>query len=177
MSKDKSMKKVVYILIGLIAFVFGAAAYYVRPLFVPITLSELRKSESQYKHLKIKVFAKLEVSEEDSRYFVNLKDWENDCRGDNFCFRGLELSDEILSQNISLIKELVEKNKTVGRSTLINDTYWADGEYYVDVEVTGHLVEKENLYFSGGKFYDIKVEEIEQKSPIKFVPMKEMLGR
>ncbi len=170
------MKKVAYILIGLIAFVFGSSAFYVRPLFVPTSLSELREHESQYKHLKIKVFAKLEVSEEESRYFVNLKDWENDCRGDNFCFRGLELPNEILAQNTSLIKELVEKNKTVKRSTLINDTYWADGEYYVDVEVTGRLVEKENEIF-GGTFYDIKVEEIKQKSAIKFVPMKEMLGQ
>lgn len=177
MSKVKIMKKAVYIIVALIAFIFGASVYYVRPLFVPISLSELRKNISHYKHLKIKVVGKLEVSEAESRYFINLKDWENNCSGDNFCFRGLELSEELMTENISLIKELVEKNKTVERSTLINDTYWADGEYYVDVEVTGRLVEKENLYFSGGNFYDIKVEEIKQKSPIKFVPMKEMLGR
>ncbi len=170
------MRKSVYIVVTLIAFIFGVSIYYIRPVFIPISLSELRQNTPRYKYLKIKVFAKLEVSEEDSRYFVNLKDWENDCRGDNFCFQGLELSDEILAQNISLIKELVEKNKTVGRSTLINDFYWADGEYYIDVEVTGRFVEKESKYF-GDTFYDIKVEEIKQKSPIKFVPTKEMLGR
>jgi hypothetical protein len=171
------MRKAVYIIVALITFIFGASVYYVRPLFVPIPLSELRENLSYYKHLKIKVVAKLEVTEENSRYFINLKDWENDCSGDHFCFRGLELSEELMSGNMTLIKELIEKNKTVERSTLINGIYCADGEYYVDVEVTGYLVEKENLYFSGGNFYDIKVEEIEQKSPIKFVPIKEMLGR
>jgi hypothetical protein len=175
-SKDKTMKKVVYIIVSLIAFMFGASVYYVRPLFVPISLSVLRENISHYRHLKIKVVAKLEVTEENSRYFINLKDWENDCSGDNFCFQGLELSDEVLAQNISLIKELVEKNKTVERSTLINGLYWADGEYFVEVEVIGRFVEKENELF-GGTFYDIKVEEIKQKSPIKFVPIKEMLGR
>ncbi len=172
------MKKVVYIIVALIAFLFGASVYYVQPLFVPISLSELRKNESHYKFLKIKVIAKLEVTEENSRYFVNLKDWEADCSGDNFCFNSLELSEELMNENISLIKELVEKNKTVTRSTLINNNYyWAvDGEYYVDVEVTGHLVEKENKTF-GGTYYAIKVEKIIQNSPIKFLPTKELLGR
>ncbi len=170
------MKRIVYAFIFLIAIVFGVSVYYFRPLFIPISLSELRKNTSHYKYSKIKVSAKLEVTEENSRYFVNLKDWENECSGDNFCFRGLELSDEILVQNLPLIKELVEKNKTVGRSTLINDTYWSDGEYYIDVVVIGRLIEKENELF-GGTFYDIQVEEIKQISPIKFIPMKEMLGR
>lgn len=176
MSKDKIVKKIIYILVFLVAIIFGVSFYYFLPFFTPVSLSELRKHTSHYKHRKIKVFAKLEVTEENSRYFVNLKDWENECSGDIPCFRGLELSEEILAQNISLIKELVEKNKTVGRSTLINDTYWIDGEYYIDVEVSGYLVEKENELF-GGTFYDIKVEEIKQISPIKFVPIKEMLGR
>lgn len=170
------MKKAAYILVALIAFIFGVSVYYFRPLFVPVSLSELRQNTSRYKYLKIKVVGKLEVTEENSQYFINLKDWENDCSGDNFCFTGLELSEEIMADNMSLIKELVEKNKTVKRSTLINNDYWSDGVYYVDVEVTGRLVEKENKLF-GGTFYDIKVEEIKQISPIKFVPVKEMLGR
>lgn len=176
MSKDRVMKKFVYIVVTLIAFTLGISVYYVRPLFVPVSLSELRKNKSQYKHLNINVAAKLEVTEENSRYFINLKDWENHCSGDNFCFQGLDLSKELIAENLTLIKEIVAKNKTVERSTLINDTYWADGEYYVDVEVSGYLVEKKSELF-GGTFYDIKVNEIKQTSPIKFVPMKEMLGR
>lgn len=170
------MKKIIYIFVFLIAVIVGVSVYYLRPLFVPISLSDLRKNTSHYKHHKIKVFAKFEVTEENSQYFINLKDWENECSGDNFCFIGLELSEEILAQNLSLIKELLEKNKAVGRSTLINGEHWADGEFYIDVEVSGYLIEKESKYFSG-TFYDIKVDEIKQISPIKFVTIKEMLGR
>jgi hypothetical protein len=175
-SKDKIMKKAVYIIVAISAFMLGASVYYVSSLFVPVSLSELRKNISHYKHIKIKVAAKLEVTEENSRYYINLKDWENDCSGDNFCFQSLEFSEEVLAQNISLIKELVEKNKTVERTTLIKDSYWADGEYYVDAEVTGRIVEKENKLF-GGTFYAVKVERIKQNSPIKFVPVRQMLGR
>lgn len=139
------MKKAVYIVISLIAFTLGVSVYYVRPLFVPISLSELRADISRYKDLKIKVVGKLEVSEAESVYHVNLKDWENDCSGDNFCFRSLELSKELIAENISLLKEIVEKNKTVGDSTLINDIYLSDGEYYIDVEVTGRLKSKMNI--------------------------------
>ncbi len=175
-SKDKSMKKAIYISVALIAFIFATSVFYVRPVFFPISLSELRENTPRYKNFTIKIVGKLEVTEEDSRYFISLKDWENDCSGDNFCFRSLDLSEELVAKNITLIKEIIEKNKTVERLTLINDTYWADGEYYVDVEITGHLVEKKNEIF-GGTFYEIKVAEIKQNSPIKFVPMKEMLGR
>lgn len=98
------MKKAVYIIVALIAFIFGASVYYVRPLFIPISLFELRENLSHYKYLKIKVAAKLKVTEENSRYFINLKDWENDCSGDNFCFRSLELSEDLVAENITLIK-------------------------------------------------------------------------
>jgi hypothetical protein len=161
------MKKAVYIIVALFAFIFGISVYYIRPLFVPISLSELRQNTSQYKYLKIKVVGKLEVTGEDSRYFINLKDWENDCSGDNFCFKSLELSEEVMAQNISLIKELAEKNKTFGKTNFIK------GDYLADVEITGQLVERENEIF-GGTFYAIKVEKIKQVSPIRFVTVEEM---
>ncbi len=164
------MKKAVYIIVALIAFIFATSVYYVRSLFVPISLSELRKNISHYKHLKIRVVAKLEVIEENSHYFINLKDWENDCSGDNFCFRGLELSEEVKAENILLIKELAEKNKTFGKTNFIH------GDYLADVEITGQLVEKKNEFF-GGTFYDIKVEKMKQISPIRFVKVEEMQNR
>ena len=97
----------------------------------------------------------------------NLKDYENDCSGDNFCFRGLELSEEIEAENILLLEVLAENNKTIRK------TDFRRGEYLADVEITGYLVERENEYF-GGSDYEIKVEKLNQISPIRFVLVEEM---
>jgi hypothetical protein len=164
------MRKAVYVFVALLAFASGVFVYYIHPLFVPISLSELRQNTPHYISRKFKVVGKLEVWEAESNCSINLKDWENDCSGDNFCFRGLELSEEVKAENILLIKELAEKNKTFGKTNFIH------GDYLADVEITGQLVEKRNEFF-GGTFYDIKVEKMKQVSPIRFVKVEEMQKR
>jgi hypothetical protein len=161
------MKKVVYIIAALTAFLLGISVYYIRPLIIPISLSELRENASHYKSRKFKVIGKLEVWEAESVYSINLKDWENDCSGEPICFRGLEVSEELKAENILLLKELAEKNKTLGKTNFIS------GEYLADVEISGELVETENKYFSG-TFYDIKVESMKQTSEIRFVTSEEI---
>lgn len=162
------MKKLICILIALISFSVGVVVFLVRPLLVPISLSELRQNISQYKSLRFKVVGKLEVWESESTYSINLKDYENDCSAEPTCFRGLELSEEVKRENILLIKELAEKNKTFGRTNFIR------GDYLADVEITGQLIEKEQNPNFGGSVYDIKVEKMKQISPIRFVTVEEM---
>jgi len=165
------MKKAIYVFIALLAFACGVFVFYVRPLLIPISLSELRQNISHYKSLRFKVVGKLEVWEAESTYSINLKDYENDCSGDNLCFRGLELSEEVMAENILLVKELAEKNKTFGKTNFIR------GDYLADVEITGQLVEGEQNPFFGGSVYDIKVEKMKQISPIRFVTVEEMQQR
>jgi hypothetical protein len=162
------MKKAICVLVALLAFTCGVFVFYIRPLVIPISLSELRENTSHYKSRKFKVVGKLEVWEAESIYSINLKDWENDCSGEPGCFRGLEMSEEVKAENILLIKELAEKNKTFGK------TDFRRGEYLADVEITGNLVEKGRDPFFGGTIYEIKVEKLKQISPIKFVLIEDM---
>ena len=165
------MKKLIYIFVALLAFACGLLVYYIRPLIIPISLAELRQNTEQYKSRKFKVTGKLEVVEAESIYFINLKDYENDCSGGPMCFKGLQLSNEVKAENIELIKELAEKNKTFGVTNFIS------GDYLAEVEVTGELIEEGESQFGGGMIYDIKVEKIKRISPIKFVTAEEMNQR
>ena len=76
-----------------------------------------------------------------------------------------------MAENILLVKELAEKNKTFGKTNFIR------GDYLADVEITGQLVEGEQNPFFGGSVYDIKVEKMKQISPIRFVTVEEMQQR
>lgn len=164
------MKKLICGFIAMLAFIFGLGIYYIYPLIIPISLDELRKNEKSYKSRRFKVFGKLEVIKfaDTPGYSINLKDYENDCK-DRICFKGLELTEEIKSENILLIDELATKNKTREVTNSI------EGEYLAEVEVTGKLVEKGESPFGGGMIYSIKAEKIEQISPIKFVPVEEIM--
>ena len=130
------MKKFIYIFVALSAFSCGIGIYYIRPLIIPVSIAELRRNIEHYKSRKFKVFGKLEVAqlEDESRYSINLKDHENECSGEPICFWGLEIPEEIQAKNISLIKELAEKNKTFGVTNFIR------GDYLAEVEITGELV-------------------------------------
>ena len=162
------MKKLIYICVALLAFACGLVVYYVRPLIIPISLSELRQNTSDYEFRKFRVLGKLQVWESGSTYLINLKDYENDCSKEPFCSRSLQLSEEVKAENIALIKELAEKNKTFGVTNFIR------GEYLAEVEVSGQLVEKGENPFCNCIIYEIKVEKIKQISPIKFVTNEEM---
>lgn len=165
------MKKVLYVSIAVSAFFCGVGVFYVRPLLVPLSLFELRQNISRYKSRDFKVIGKLEVTEFDSTYFVNIKDWENECSAEPKCFRGLQLSERVLRENFSLLEEIAEKNHTIGK------TDFRHIEYYADVEITGSLVETENQYFTVDSSYDIKVEAIEYLSPVKFVLLDNLQKR
>jgi len=118
------MKKAICVLVALLAFACGVLVFYVSLLFAPISLSELRKNTSHYKSLKFKVVGKLEVWKAESIYSINFKDYENDCSGDNFCFRGLELSEEIKAENILLLEVLAENNKAIEKRILDEANTW-----------------------------------------------------
>ena len=46
------MKKAIYVFIALLAFACGVFVFYVRPLLIPISLSELRQNISHFKSLR-----------------------------------------------------------------------------------------------------------------------------
>lgn len=171
------MKKLIYILISLVAFSVGVAVFYIRPQFIPISLGELRENISQYKFVKVRVKGNFEVTKAESTYFFGLQDYKNKCSGGSFCYVGLELSKETEEINSLLINELPDKNQTLGK------TDYRRGVYLAEIEVNGYLEEeKEEKYkdtgISGGvgPAYIIKVQNIKQISPIKFVTNEELSG-
>ncbi len=160
------MKKAVCILIALLAFAGGVVVFYVRPLLIPFSLSELRRNSSHYKSYKFKVTGKLVAWKAESTYSINLRDWENDCSVEPNCDYGLEISEEIKAENIDWLKEIASMNHTIG------ETDFRRIEYFAEAEITGYLVERENKYF-GGSSDKIKVDKIKQLSPVKFVLLDE----
>ena len=136
-------------------------------MLIPFSLSELRQNTAHYKFHKFKVTGKFAVWEAESTYFINLKDWENDCSVEPGCDYGLEISEEIKAENIDWLKEIAKKNYTIGKTDSRRI------EYFAEAEITGYLVERENKYF-GGLYDEIKVEKIKQLSPVKFVLLDEI---
>jgi hypothetical protein len=162
------MKKNIYIFVALTAFACGVFVFYIRPLFIPISLSELRENISYYKFQKVKVRGNLEVVKAESSYFLALQDYKGDCSSVP-CFKSLELSEEARKHNDLLIEELAEKNTTLGK------TDFRSGVYLAEVEITGYLEErKNNSDFPFDSHRIIKVEEISQISPVRFVASEEM---
>ena len=162
------MKKAVYLTVALAAFILGISVFYVHLFYFPISLSELRRNRSRLGCCEIKVVGKLQVVKEGAQYFVNLEDWEDDDCRDNFCFTSLEVSTEVRDENIALINELVDRNRAHQGSNI------PEGEYVMDAEVTGRLVERELPLFPGEKTYEIKVEKMKQLSPVRFVASEDI---
>lgn len=161
------MKKLIYILIGIVTFSVSFWIFQMHPLVIPITLYELKQT-GDYKTRKFTVIGKLNAYKSGSDSSINLQDYENNCSVEPQCFKSLELSEDAKNESSLLITELVEKNKTFGITNFI------PGDYLAEVEVTGELVEqKEENPFCRCMIYNIKAERIKQISPIKFVTNEE----
>ncbi len=163
------MKKVIYIFVALLAFVSGVFVFYIRPLFIIVPLYDLRENISHYESLKVKVRGDFEVTNGESSYLYGIQDYKNDCSDDCVSYKGLELPKEIEEENIKFIKELAEKNSTLGK------TDFRQGMYMAKVEVTGYVEERYSVGFDMSYFV-IKVVEIKQISPIKFITVQEMVN-
>jgi hypothetical protein len=158
------MKKAICILVALLAFTCGVFVFYVRPILVPISLFELRHNASQYKSHKFKVIGKLTVWKADeSTYYIGLTDWEGRCSSVNYCGYSLRVSEELIAENETLVRDIAQKNETNIK------TDFRSFEHIANVEITGFLVEEEQTEYFPGIYDVIKVEKIKQLSPVKFV--------
>ena len=163
------MKKLFYIGVAVFAFVIGFFAFYVRPLLMPIPFSELEENLSLYKSREINVKGQFFIIKwGDTPNFYRLKDSNHDCPGSiDYCESEaiLELSQEVEKKEITLIKELNEKNYQY----LLEKGDYTQGRYVVEAEITGYVEERESGFSSIRSAYIIKVKEIKQTSPIKFM--------
>jgi hypothetical protein len=171
------MKKFLYISIALFAFVVGILGIYLKPLFVPVPLSELKGKLYLYKSREIKV----------KGYFTSSKfrstKWEfiyiilenAKCDEYGYCVSAaisLELSEETKEKESVLIQELAEKNYQYE----LEKKEAVEGNYGVEVEITGQIEERETN-FSGIDPFVIKVKEIKQTSPIKFITIRKVTDK
>lgn len=155
------MKKIIYILVALLAFAVGVFVFLVQPLFVTVRLYDLKGPEfALYKSQKIKVKGFMIVDKSDSEYFYYLQDEDISCANEVFECRvaiAIELSQDTEKINLSWIDEIAEKNDQSRK------TGFFDGEYGAEVELIGYVGnEKEKIIY-------INVEEVKQISPIKLI--------
>lgn len=162
------MRKFIYILVAIIAFVSGSLVYYLRPSFTSISLSELRGNPTRHRLFKFKVQGDLQVYKAESKYFFELRNEKDECSVEPQCWNSLEISDEIKRKNNDLIEDLASKNQTLGKTDL------RKGIYLAEVEITGKLVERPVQYnFGSDLYYEIKVEDIQQLASIRFAASDE----
>lgn len=167
------MRKLIYISVAILAFVSGILIYYIRPSFIPISLSELRGNPKRHQIFSFKVRGDFQVWKAESTYSFELIDNQNECAStEPLCLKILELSDEIIKRNNTLIEDLANQNQKLGK------TDFRKGINLAEVEITGILEERKDeklAYFGGdGSYFRLKVEKIEQLSPVRFVESKEI---
>ena len=163
------MKKLIYISVAVLAFVAGISIYFIRPAFIPISLSELIGNPKRHQIFSFKVRGDFQVWKAESNYYFELIDTENECAFvETHCLSSLELPDEVIKQNNALIEDLASQNQKLGKTDFRN------GINLAKVEITGILEERkhEKIYFGDGTYFTIKVQKIEQLAPIRFVDSK-----
>jgi hypothetical protein len=165
------MRKLIYISVAVLSFVSGILIYYIHPAFIPISLLELRGNPKRHQIFSFKVRGDFQVWKAESTYFFELIDERNECALlEPPCSRSLELPNEVMSKNNNLIEDLASKNQQLGKTDL------RKGINLAEVEITGILEERKTgqmVNFNGiDSYFILKVEKIEQLSPVRFVESK-----
>lgn len=161
------MKKLIYILVAISAFIFGVTAFYLRPVVKPAPLSEVVKNVELYKWQRVYIKGYLDVRrlKSENLDFYSVFDFKKGCLKD--CIEGASLQLPNNFQNNTsisgLINELGEKNEQTNSLD--------DGSYYAEVEIVG-TIEKINACFAPP--YIIKADKIKQISSIKFLSKAEL---
>ena len=157
------MKKRIYILVALLAFLCGVFVFFIRPLFITVPLFELRGNIRYYKFQEIKVKGYFVPSKDELSYSYTLEDYKSKCFGGRvYCesLLTLELSEELKRKESLLINEIIEKNEPLKKLDVRN------GYYGAEVEVTGYVEEINDAF---GSIPALNVEEIKQFAPTKFI--------
>jgi hypothetical protein len=172
------MKKLLYICIALFAFIIGIFIFYIRPLLVPVPLSEIDGKFALYKSLEIKVKGRFFMSKSHigDFYLYQFDDDSNKCTEDSpYCFSEalIELPEEVKKRKDLLIKELVERNYQHDLENCDSEMREcnSNGRFGADVEITGYVEERPPI-FNGIPVFVIKVDDIKQTSPTKFITIR-----
>jgi hypothetical protein len=131
-----------------------------------------------YKSQKIKLKGYLEVTKGETSFLYSLRDYKNVNSKDYemLPFISLRMSETIESENISLIKEIAEKNSMVGELGKVEKyRKQLQGVFLAEVEITGYVEEEKNEIF-GGYYPAIRIEKLKQLSPVKFIYIEELKG-
>jgi hypothetical protein len=161
------MKKIIYIFVALLAFAVGTFIFFIRPLFITVSLNELQDNVKFFKSYKINIRGFFISQKGDSgfRYYLVTKETrcsikEVDCRR----YLKLELPHEVEGKVASLISEVTVE---------IDKTDFSKGDWGADVELSGYVDEWwANPHVNDGYAPVIKVDEIRQVSPAKFTKVE-----
>lgn len=161
--------------VAIFAFITGVFVFYVRPLFIPVPLSEIEDKLALYKSREIRVngYFIAEKSLIGDFYLYQFEDDSNKCTEDSqYCFSEaiVVISEEIKKKESQLINELVDSNYIYALGDCDSKMRECNlkGRFGAKVEITGD-VEERPAVFSGTRIFVIKLKDIKQTSPIDFI--------
>lgn len=160
------MKKLIYISVALSTLFIGVFAYYFRPLVKPVSLCEIEQNAGLYQFNEVHIKAFLDVGKDGK--FLNVFEIKKDCEDAG--------ADLWFSENFE--ENLLEEKLTVEFRNLIEQLKGQSSENIMavaEVEIVGKLVKREMHCFSLP--YYVKVKEIKQTSPVKFINVSEEIQK
>jgi hypothetical protein len=158
------MKKVAYILVGLLMFVIGIFCNYFRPIAMPISLCEASQNHALYQFTDIWVKADLSANKDHSVLFISEANKVCEESGADLTFSNdYDESELITKQKLnSEFSELKAKSIELNsESTMV----------FADVLVKGRLVKRTMNCFAAPFYFEVK--EIRQVSPVRIVELRE----
>ncbi len=171
------MNKLGYILSAFLAFSFGIVVYSLRPIVSPTSLCEISQHSElyQFNDIRIKAYLDNVGIDDDNLPYYSVFDFGNDCLTGADLNISERLKEQLKSdENLSVfINELREKNNKLMENR-------ADGHFIGQVEIIG-CIEKvlpktdETTGITSPLPFIIKVDEIKQIAPIRFMSHEEIL--
>lgn len=166
------MKKLIYILIALVAFSIGVIGYYLRPIVMSVSLCQIKQNASLYDKQTVRVkgyLDSLRMDETDNNEidFDGISSLEKGCEtGASLVYSEQLKTDETLK---NLRQQIWEKNKEFVK------TRFEEGWYLAEVEVVAEVNDMSNdgVTHCFAPDLGLKVKEIKQVSPIRFVSREE----
>lgn len=158
------MKKVAYILVGLLMFVIGIFCYYLRPIAMPISLCEATQNHLLYQFTDIWVKADLSANKDHSVLFISearkaCEDSEADLTFSNDYDKNEEITIQKLNSEFSELKaKSMEQNPETAA-------------VFADFLVKGRIVKRTMNCFAAPFYFEVK--EIRQVSPVRIVELRE----
>lgn len=169
------MKKLIYILSGIITFSIGFWIFQMRPLIIPVSLCEVSQHAElfQSKQIRVKAFLDNVRVDEDGRENFSVSDLGKNC----VTGATLEISEHLKSK----LKNDENFQHFVGELRGKNDELYrkrdGNGIFVAEIEIVGEIrkvEESENAVLVSPPPFIISANEIRQISPIRFVSREEI---